>query len=75
MSEVQCECFGELYCGLCNGTGLKSASAGRRPTTEEKNAWNCAEDERDWWRAYALELEAQLAALQSETKRPLGERS
>jgi hypothetical protein len=30
----------------------------RRPTDDERKAWNCAEDERDWWRNYALELES-----------------
>lgn len=29
----------------------------RRPTLEESSAWNSAEDERDWWRDYALEIE------------------
>lgn len=29
----------------------------RRPTLEESNAWTCAEEERDWWRNYALQIE------------------
>lgn len=28
-----------------------------RPTPADVAKWNCAEDERDWWRAHAKELE------------------
>lgn len=31
--------------------------ARRRPTLEESNAWASAEEERDWWRDYALDIE------------------
>lgn len=31
--------------------------AKRRPSLDESNAWTSAEEERDWWRNYALEIE------------------
>lgn len=31
--------------------------ARRRPTLDQSNAWASAEEERDWWRDYALEIE------------------